>query len=76
MTPAEALNSEFLHHVIELFLKEAVFAYTQRKHQVITSHDLHHLSVTFNLTPADGPVMHAELLQLIHDTNQLFSRSE
>jgi hypothetical protein len=89
MTPAEALHSEFLHHVMELLPKEAVFACTQRKNQVITMHDLHHLSVTVNLTPADEPVMHAELLQLIHDTisfsvkneqlyftNQMFSRSE
>ena len=117
--PAEAPHSEFLHRVIELLPKEAVFACTQRKNEVITSHNLHHLSVTFNslnadlnpichllallgshhilhvsrirvnLTPADELVMHAELLQLIHDTisfsvkteqlyftNQLFSRSE
>jgi hypothetical protein len=86
---ADALHSEFLHHVIELLPKEAVFACTQGENQVITSHDLHHLSVTCNLSPANEPLMHAELLQLIHDTisfsvkteqlyftNQLFSRSE
>jgi hypothetical protein len=62
MTATDALQPEFLHYVIELLPKETVFACTQRKNQVITSHDLHHLSVTFNLTPADEPVMHAELL--------------
>jgi hypothetical protein len=87
--PPKTLHSEFLHHVIELLLKEAVFAYIQRKNQVITSHDLHHPRVIFNLTPADEPVMKADLLQIIHDTisfivkteqlyftKRLFSRSE
>jgi len=76
MTSPEALHSEFLHHVIELLLKETVFACTQRKNQVITSHDLHHLNVIFNLTPAGEPVMHAELLQLIHDTISFSVKTE
>ena len=76
MTLAEALHFEFLHHVIELLLKEAVFACTQRKNQVITSCDPHHLSVFYSLTPADEPVMHAELLQLIHDIISFSVKSE
>jgi glutamate decarboxylase len=86
--PSEVLHGEFLHDVMELVLKEAVFAGTQRKNPVVRWHDPDHLCDLLNLTPTEKPATHAELLQVIHDTitfsvkighpyfiNQLFSRS-
>jgi glutamate decarboxylase len=86
--PSEALHGEFLRDVMELVLKEAVFAGTKRKNPVVRWHDPDHLHDLMNLTPTEKPASHAELLRVIHDTitfsvktghpyfiNQLFSRS-
>ena len=85
--PNEAQHSQFLHDVVGLLLKEAVFEGTQRDNLVVRWRDPEQLQTLFNFEPSDMPATHTELLRIIHDTvvfsvktghphfiNQLFSR--